>query len=120
MDPGGLLVLEPHTFEAVKELGQTSPHWYSSTAGLFSPDPHLCLQENFWDAFTSTATERFYVLDVQSGSVARYAATMQAYTNDAYLALLHECGFHDIQFHPSLEGKASDASRMLMVITARK
>jgi 2-polyprenyl-3-methyl-5-hydroxy-6-metoxy-1,4-benzoquinol methylase len=41
--PGGYLLLEPHTFETVVELGQQPSSWYSSEKGLFSEQPHLCL-----------------------------------------------------------------------------
>ncbi len=43
--PGGLLILELHTEESVRELGQQSPSWFTADRGLFSPDPHLCLRE---------------------------------------------------------------------------
>jgi len=52
--------------------------------------------------------------------VTRYASTMQAYTNDQYRSLLEECGFHDVEFHPSLEGKETDYATSLLVITAGK
>jgi SAM-dependent methyltransferase len=47
--PGGILLLEPHTFTSVQEIGSGAPTWYSSPSGLFSGHPHLYLQENFWD-----------------------------------------------------------------------
>jgi 2-polyprenyl-3-methyl-5-hydroxy-6-metoxy-1,4-benzoquinol methylase len=45
--PNGFLLLEPHTFEAVVEIGKQPSSWYSTEKGLFSDAPHLCLQENF-------------------------------------------------------------------------
>jgi SAM-dependent methyltransferase len=116
----GRLVLEPHTFDAVKAIGHNPSEWYSTPSGLFSESPHLCLQENFWDETTSTATERYLIIDAQSGAVTRYASTMQAYTNDKYRSLLEECGFRDVEFHPSLEGKETDYAPELLAITAKK
>jgi SAM-dependent methyltransferase len=116
----GRLVLEPHTFEAVKAIGQNPPGWYSASSGLFSESPHLCLQENFWDEVSCTATNRYFIVDARSGTVTRYASTMQAYTNDQYRSLLEECGFRDVEFHPSLEGKETDYGRELLAITARR
>jgi hypothetical protein len=113
-------VLEPHTFEAVKAIGQNPPGWYSAASGLFSESPHLCLQENFWEETSCTATNRYFIVDAQSRTVTRYAATMQAYTDDQYRSLLEECGFHDVEFHPSLEGKETDYGRELLAITARR
>jgi len=120
LNQGGLLVLEPHTFEAVRALGEHSSNWYSATSGLFSEDPHLFLQENFWDETSFTATQRYFIVDARSGAVTRYADTLQAYTRDQYRSLLQECGFREVEFHFSLEGKESQETRDLLVITARK
>lgn len=120
LDKDGMLVLEPHTFLAVKAEGQNPPTWYSSSSGLFSESPYLCLHENFWDETTCTATQRYFIIDTQSGAVTRYASTMQAYTDDQYRLLLEECGFRDVEFHPSLEGKETDYASALLAITTRK
>ncbi len=120
LEPAGLLVLEPHTFEAVRKLGQSPSHWYSAQTGLFSETPHLYLQENFWDESSCTATSRYFIVDVQNGSVTRYAATVQAYTLDQYRTLLQEIGFREVEFHPSLEGHENELTRDLLVITAKK
>jgi len=120
LNPGGRLVLEPHTFDAVQEIGQASPAWYTSPGGLFSERPHLCLQENFWDETSSIATERYFIVDAETGEVTRYASSMQAYTTNQYRSLLEECGFRDVEFHPSLEGTETGYARELMAITARK
>jgi len=113
-------VLEPHTFEAVRALGEHPSSWYSTTSGLFSEDPHLCLQENFWDETACAATQRYFIIDAHSGEVTRYASSTQAYSDDQYCLLLQDCGFDEVEFHPSLEGKANEATKNLLVITARK
>jgi SAM-dependent methyltransferase len=120
LESGGLLVLEPHTFEAVKELGLAPVSWYSAKKGLFSEMPHFCLQENFWDESSCTATSRYYIVEASSAVVTRYAATAQAYTPKQYQDLLEEIGFKDIQFHPSMEGRERAETRALMAISARK
>lgn len=120
LNQGGLLVLEPHTFEAVRALGEHPSSWYSATSGLFSEDPHIFLQENFWDETSCTATERYFIIDARSGKVTHYADTLQAYTRDQYRSLLLECGFREVEFHLSLEGKESQETRDLLVVTARK
>ena len=43
----------------------------------------------------SVATQRFFIVDAQTGQVTRYAASTQAYTQDQYLDMLKECGFQD-------------------------
>ena len=88
--PGGSLLLEPHTFDVVREMGNKSPTWYSAEKGLFSDEAHLCLQEAFWDAEGSVAIQRYYILHAGTGEVARHSASVQAYTDDQYRTLLAE------------------------------
>ena len=117
---GGMLLLEPHTFQAVQGIGRAPSAWYSSESGLFSDRPHLCLEESFWDEAARTATTRYFIIDVADGSVTRHGATCQAYTDDEYRALLSKVGFEDVQLLPSLTGDPAGAQEGLFVITARK
>ena len=117
LKPGGTLLLEPHTYDLVRETGQQPNTWYSSDSGLWSDQPHLVLHEHFWNADQHVATERYFIIDAASGAVTRHASSMQAYTHDDYTALLHECGFTSIQFDAAF-GK--DTQRGLMVITAQR
>ncbi len=119
---GGLLLLEPHTFEAVREIGLAPPNWHSREKGqgLFSEEAHLLLQENFWDEARQAATKRYYVIDANSGEVQRHAASMQAYRDADYRRLLETCDFQEITTYPSLTGRAEEAHPGLYVITARK
>ena len=116
----GLILLEPHTFSVVQELGRKPASWYSAQSGLFSDQPHICLQENFWDETSRTTTIRYFVIDSASGTVTPYAQTLQAYTDQEYRVLLTECGFNEIQFYPSLSGDEEDSQQGLVAIVARK
>ena len=120
LNPGGKLILEPHPFEAIYEIGNRPPSWHSSQGGLFSPDPHLVLTENFWDEKQSAATIRHHVVDAASGNVIRYAQSMQAYTNEEYRNLLAGTGFDEIRFYPSLTGIPDPEQEYLIAITALK
>jgi SAM-dependent methyltransferase len=117
---GGLLLLEPHTYAAVQRMGQEGPSWYSSPGGLFSPQPHLCLQESFWDASSETAAIRYFVVDAAGGQVTRYAQTFQAYTDEGYRTLLAESGFEAVEFYPSLTGDEAEAGGDLFALVGRK
>lgn len=117
---GGTLLLEPHTFDAVRGSGAPSWSWYSSERGLFSDKPHLCLQERSWDAATSTATDRYFIVDATTGEVSVYAGTQQAYSDDEYRSLLAECGFENVEFFPSLTGTNSESQGDLIAVVARK
>jgi SAM-dependent methyltransferase len=118
--PGGSILLEVHTFEVVRSLGLQPASWYSAASGLFSDRPHLCLQENFWEAEQAVATQRFFIVDAQTGQVTRYAASTQAYKQEIYQEMLKECGFHDILSYPSLTGEIDPAQPDLFAILAHK
>jgi len=118
--PGGFLLLEPHTYEVVLRMGQEPSSWYSSASGLFSAEPHLCLQENFWDAEANAAIERYYIVDATTGEVTRHSATIQAYTDDQYRALLEESSFGQVTFYSSLGGDEGAATGDLLAILGRK
>jgi SAM-dependent methyltransferase len=120
LDDGGAILLEPHTFSAVQQLGQMPNTWYSSSSGLFAEQPHLCLQENFWDSERTAATMRYLVIDAASAEVTRYASSMQAYTHEQYRHLLASSGFSDSKIFPSLLGVADAEHQELLAIVARK
>ena len=118
--PGGILALEAHTFEAIQAIGMRPPFWYSSESGLFSSDPHLCLQEQSWHGDTSASTVRYFVVDALTNDVRTYAQTFHAYGEDGYRTLLLEAGFADIEFLPSLTGGPVASASDLQVAMCRK
>jgi len=118
LKPGGKLILEPHTFGAVKSLGEQKPSWYTSESGLFLPSPHAVLEEYFWDPEQAVTTIRYYVVDAASGEVTLHAQSFQAYTQQDYEALIGECGYTNIRFHPSLMGVPDPEQSSLLAILA--
>jgi SAM-dependent methyltransferase len=120
LKPGGCLLLEAHTFEAIQHMGQKPPGWYTSQSGLFSDQPYLLLEEGFWDANSQATTRRYFLVDGASGTVTRYAASYQAYSNEEYRSLLEGQGFGKILFYPSMTGAEDAFTRDFMVILAQK
>jgi SAM-dependent methyltransferase len=120
LSEGGLLLLEPHTFDAVRTIGQQGRHWYSAERGLFSDKPHLCLQEHSWDPATNTATIRYFIVDATGGEATRHAQSFQAYSDAEYRSLLAERGFDSVELMPSLAGAAGESRGDLIAIVARK
>jgi SAM-dependent methyltransferase len=118
--PGGLLLLEPHTYKTVQGLGQAPSRWYSAEHGLWSPQPHLCLKENLWDEARAVTTERYYLVDAETGEVTRHASSMQAYSDQGYRDLLRGGGFDRVRFYPSLTGHADEVHEGLFALVARK
>lgn len=117
---GGILLLEPHTYEVVQKIGEQPCSWHSTESGLFSDKPHMVLQENFWDTGSKTATTRYFIIDGETGGVTHYAATYQAYTDSEYRALLQECGFSTVRQYPSLPGDENNQQEGLFVLHAQK
>lgn len=114
----GLLLVEVSTHDAVCRLGHQTAHWYTSPGGLFSPEPHVVLQESFWDDASATATTRHVVIDAATADATLYAATYQAYTCDAITGLLSDCGFNALHFYPSLLGTVDELQSDFMAIVA--
>ncbi len=119
LDPGGVLVIEPQTKEAVRAIGARRPFWNTAERGLFSDRPHLRLQEASWDAEARVATTRYFIVDASNGNIERYAQSAQAYSDEEYRELLEECGFGDIDIRPSLTGEP-DFESDLMVLVGRR
>ena len=117
---GGVFVAEPNRYETVKREGTNPASWYSSQGGLFSPKPHLCLMENFWDQERGVATTRYYVVDAETGDVNLHASSMVAYTREELERMLRGVGFRDIVFYESLSGGEVDLDENLEVVEARK
>ena len=99
LKPGGLLVVEGHTFEAVRETGLAAASWWTSgdDSGVLSARPHMCLQENFWDEEKAVALTRYYILDAESHEVRVYMSSMNGYSFSAYGDLFQNAGFERIK-----------------------
>lgn len=96
--PGGRLVLEAASYQAVAASGQGNS-WYKSDGGLFSDGPHLCLTQNHWYQETAVALQVFQVVDLLTGGVQSYRSTTQALHKEQYRELLHKAGFEAVEFH---------------------
>jgi SAM-dependent methyltransferase len=116
LKPGGRLLLEPSTEDSIRGQGHESPYWYSSVGGLFAGEPHIVLTEAYWDELAKAATNRFYVIGAH-GTVTRYAASYQAYSDAEYEALLRELVLDEITFWPNLTGQG-ERSQSFIAITA--
>jgi SAM-dependent methyltransferase len=116
----GLLLLEVHTFNAVKEKGEENHTWQSFEQGLFSDKPYLFLEESFWEPQGKTTTKRYYIIDASTGKVRCHAQSLQAYSKSKYRSILEDHGFVDVEFFPSLIGEEDESQNDFIVIVARK
>lgn len=120
LKPGARLLLEVHTSHAIQAIGQQSASWYSTEYGLFSDRPHLCLYESDWNAPRKVATERYFIVDLTTNNVTRFAASIQAYSDDEYHSLLSQCGFGSVENFPSLYGCPDETQPDLFVLVSQK
>lgn len=119
LNPGGILVLELHTFDCIKRIGQDGIYWHAVDNGLFADQPYLYLEENYWSEEDQTTTNRYYIIDMETGNVSRYASSYQAYSDQQYRTILEEIGFHSIETYPSMDDGESD-DEDFFVLTAKK
>lgn len=118
--PGGQIVLEVHTAAELERIGSQPARWYTAGQGLFGDDPHLVLAEHFWHVPERAATIRYFVVDLASAGVTRYAQSLQAYDQAGYVSLLAGCGFGTAVFAPALTGADAPEQPGMFVISARK
>lgn len=93
----GHLLIEVSTFNAILADGKLPSTWEPLSSGLFSDNPHLYLQEHFWDEAETSATARYTIVDAQTGDVTEYGSTTKAYHEHQYLALLEDAGFREVR-----------------------
>ncbi len=117
---GGMLLLEPHTFVAIEAIGTESRTWFSSSGGLFSPQPHVVLTESFWRPDTDAATKRYFVVNLLTDELTRFAQSFQAYSELQYRILLTQNGFHAFSTYRSLLGHTDPTQKDFVAIVARK
>ena len=116
--PGGCLVLEIQDGEEIEQRGRAAPSWYTAETGLFSDQPHLVLQENFWHEDSRSSTVRFSVIDAKTSEVTSYALSNEAYSSEELTTALRSAGFSDVAWFPSLSGEPTDGE-VLPVVVAR-
>jgi SAM-dependent methyltransferase len=92
---GGFLLLEEHTFEAVRESGQAPPSWWPcpENEGLLSDRPHLCLQENAWDPESAQAILSYFTFEPGTDEVRFFRSVQTGYSSARLKSLLTEIGF---------------------------
>ena len=118
--PAGQIIVEAHAFDFVRKVGGGARRWYSAEYGLFSDRPHLVLVESFWDESQTAAGERFFVVDLESSAVERFATATRAYTEDEYRALFADAGFGDVAFLPGLGDAEEAAADGLLAVHATR
>lgn len=132
LNPGGILLLEVHCFDAVRKMGEApkswfrsgveqTNHWFDSVMedGLFSEKPHIALVENNWLEDKKIALTNFWILE-DLKDVAHYVSTTQAYTDDEYLQIMQNSGFANIINNQNFGEPLTDENNTFQLLTGVK
>lgn len=117
---GGQVAIECHSIAFHKRRGFSPPSWHTAASGLFSDSPYLCLRESHWNDSKRAASQRDWVIDIESGAVTVYGQTAQAYTDEELRELVEYAGFADLRVYGSMEGGRYASGDDTMVVIASK
>jgi SAM-dependent methyltransferase len=117
---GGILLLEPYTFETLENWGKREPVWEAVSEGLYSDKPYLCLHECCWNGANDSLTKRWYIVDTETAHVRYLAQCYQAYTKKRLQKLLVKREFIYIKFYPGLRSGQDMSDDGFMAVSAVK
>lgn len=93
LEPGGVLMLEPHEPGVIRANFETAPSWSTQESGLFSDRPHMLLEEGFWHDDLQVAVKRWYVVDSETNEVTNYSQTVVEHAKSELVKLVEAEGF---------------------------
>lgn len=114
--PDGILLFEPLTFDHVRQTGHSPPTWSAHPSGLFADRPHVLLTEAGWDEAERCATERFIVIDADTGTVDVHGLSTIAYTDDELRSLVDADGAAQVEAWPSLSTEQVHEGLSVLVV----
>lgn len=100
--PGGRLVVE--LLNAARVDKKDSSWWFTDNTGLWGERPFLHLGERRWDAAERTSVERFYVLDLDGGTLDEVILCDQTYEIDEMTGMMRAAGFSQVTTCPAWDG----------------
>ena len=102
LKPGGLFVLEYQPWEIF--VTEDSSRWAAEERSVFSDEPHLWLQEVFWDEAARAEVHVHWIIQAESGNLQRYIQCHQGWHDGELAALLADAGLVDPVHHPPITG----------------
>jgi SAM-dependent methyltransferase len=117
---GGLIAVELRSLAFHKRSGLSASNWHTAESGLFSDSPYLCLREFHWSESERAASQRDWIIDIETGAVEMFTQTAQAYTDEESSEMAETAGFIDLQIYGSLDGEAYAPGDDTLVVVARK
>ena len=118
LKPGGTLCLELLDQDRVDKKNST--WWFTDNSGLWGDTPFLHLGERFWDPTTKISTERFHIIDLESGDLREIILSDQTYSQQTMQQMLETAGFSQIEIYPAWAGLPLYDIEEWVVYLARK
>jgi len=102
LKPGGLFVLEYQPWDIFVE--EDSTMWSAPDKSVFCDEPHLWLQEFFWDAAARAEVHVHWIIEQKSGNLKRYIQCHQGWPDGELIELLARAGLVDPVHFPPITG----------------
>ncbi len=120
LNPGGQLLIELNSWDCLRAFGKAPAGWHTSRCGLFSDQPHLYLEESFWNEDLQAATCRMFVIDLATGEVQQMNDNHQAYQEAELRKMVLDCGFSAVEFLPAWPDINIPADDDFLLMTCQK
>jgi len=117
--PGGRLLIELLNFERLDRRPHNS-WWYTDRGGLWGNFPYLHLGERDWDDEQHTATERFFIINLETGEMHTYGLVDQGYSSVEVAEMCRAAGFAQVTVYPAWGGvELYDAAEWVAYVAER-
>ncbi len=121
--PGGLLLLEVMTHDAVERMGTQPRYWACYRNGVLSDRPYLCLEESFYYTSAETAVIRYWILEEDSRTIRSFCQSCKAWSAESLLRLLSSCRLRKRAVYPRMadipDDNRSDLETWVLEVESR-
>lgn len=91
LKPGGKVLLEIQTPEAIYGQGQEPPAWEAVNKGTLAEGSYVCLTENAWNELSKRSSTRWHVIR-ENGEIMSFASCTQSYDKWEFRKLISDAG----------------------------
>jgi SAM-dependent methyltransferase len=113
--PGGRLCVELLEQDRVDK--KAGSWWYTDDKGLWGERPFLHLGERRWDEAEKTSVERFYILDLGSGTLSETILCDRTYATEEMASLMRAAGISLVDIYLAWDGlPLNDAAEWVVYI----
>ncbi len=100
--PGGRLCVELLDADRVDKAHST--WWFTDDKGLWGDRPFLHLGERFWFEAERASAERYFILDLETGSTTECVLCDQTYAEEEMAGMMRAAGFRGMEVFGAWDG----------------